>query len=245
MSRRSRLAMGVGSVVVACTVCLWFFGVQTFSMVEARSLARKQPLVMVVPTELSDLSISQAPGRKLSYFGYEFDIPWGDLDEKKTRVIEDNEPFAAALIVFRSGNVIAFWSSPLNRVINYGPLRAILEATPADFSLLTPKKQAIDERLLLTMKAAIVGPDAESGIYLVRTREFQGFQYGRPQNPPKRLRTELFGNDRSLKILFGQKPNGSVMISQPDINRIVQSIHKVPTEQAGARPGSEQKAAVQ
>ncbi len=245
MSRRSRIALGVGSLVAACAVYLWFFGVQTFSMVEARGLARKQPLVMVIPTELSDLSMSQAPGRKLSYFGYEFEIPWSDLDEEKTRVIEDNEPFAAALMVFRSGNVIAFWSSPPNRVISYRLQRAILEATPDHFSLLIPKKQAIDERLLLTMKAAIVGPDAESGIYSVRTREFQGFQYGRPQNPPKRLRTELFGNDRSLKILFGQKSNGSVMISQPDINRIVQSIHKLPTEQAGVRPGSEQRAAVQ
>jgi hypothetical protein len=237
MSRRSRIAMGVGSLVAACAVYLWFFGLQTFSMVEARSLARKQPLVMVLPAELSDLSISQAPGRKLSYFGYEFDIPWGDLDEDKTRVIEDKGPLAVAMMVFRSGNVIAFWSSALNEVISYNSQRAILEATPDDFSLLTPKKQAIDERILLTMKAEIVGRDAEFGIYLVKTSEFRGFQYGRPQDPPKRLRTELFGKDRCLKILFGQKPNGSVIISQPDINRIVQSIHKLPTEQAGANAG--------
>lgn len=237
MSRRSRIALGVGSLAAVCAVYLWFFGIQTFSMVEARRLARKQPLVTIIPTELTDLSISQTPGRKLSYFGYEFEIPWSDLDEEKTKVIEDSQTFASALMVFRSGNVIAFWSSPPNQVINYGIQRAILEATPDHFSLLTPKKEAIDERLLLTMKAAIIGSDAESGIYSVRTREFQGFQYGRPQNPPKRLRTELFGNDRSLKILFGQKPNGAVMISQADINRIVQSIHKLPSEQAGVTGG--------
>ena len=48
--------------------------------------ARKaSPVVRVVPTDLKDLSVSQTPGTKLSYVGYEFEIPRSDLDETRTR----------------------------------------------------------------------------------------------------------------------------------------------------------------
>jgi hypothetical protein len=50
-----------------------FFGIQTFCALEARNTARKLPVVSNTPVALSDLSISQAPGKKLSYFGYQFE----------------------------------------------------------------------------------------------------------------------------------------------------------------------------
>lgn len=262
MSRRGRIALSAGSVVVACFVYLWFFGIQTFSVIEARRLARKQPVVMLTPAELPDLSISQAPGTKLSYFGYEFEVPWNDVDPAKTKVAEVNKPFAIVVIGFRSGNVISFWSAPSNGLIgklaadakvdkkalegffgeeaaesDYSMQRAILEATPDKVSLLVPKRRAMQQEMFLIIKANTIARGAESGIYSVRTKEFQGFQYGRPQNPPKPLRTELFGNNEHLEIRFGQEANGLTTISQSDINRIIQSIHKLPAEEAGLGPG--------
>ena len=66
-------------------------------------LAKTAPAVTrVVPTELKDLSISPAPGRKLSYFGYELEVPWSDLDDSQTRV-EDKPNHKFAWICFRSG----------------------------------------------------------------------------------------------------------------------------------------------
>ena len=48
---------------------------------------RKAPsIVRIVPTALSDVSISDAPGIKLSYLGYAFDAPWTDLDESQTKL---------------------------------------------------------------------------------------------------------------------------------------------------------------
>jgi len=35
---------------------------------------------------LKDTSVSEAPGTKLSYFGYEFEVPWSDLDESQTKL---------------------------------------------------------------------------------------------------------------------------------------------------------------
>jgi len=38
--------------------------------------ARKVPAVKVAPQELVDYSVSSSSGTTLSYFGYEFDVPW-------------------------------------------------------------------------------------------------------------------------------------------------------------------------
>lgn len=67
--------------------------------------ARKVPAVArVVPTELQDRSVSQAPGMRLSYLGYEFEIPWDDLDESKTQLYPKDKPAKIrALLDFRSG----------------------------------------------------------------------------------------------------------------------------------------------
>jgi hypothetical protein len=86
--------------------------------------------------------------------------------------------------------------------------------------------------VLLMGKAICVPGDPNSGIFVVQGKEFKGFQYGRPQNPPKQLSIELFPADGHLDLIFGQKKNEPTVISQADINRIVQTIHKVPIEVA-------------
>jgi hypothetical protein len=252
MSKWMRILIGLGIVVVACGAYLWFFGVQTFYIWETRSVARKEPVVWTTPVELFDSSISQAPGKRLSYFGYEFEIPWDDVDQQKSKVIGTDK----AIIVFRSGNVISFWIAPPNGLISnllgngkidreslgqllgdeaaqsdYAFERAILESTPDKFSLLIPRRQAIQQGVLFSMKATALRPGTESGVFFISTKEFKGFQYGRPQNPPKRLSVELFKSDGHVDILFGQRFNGSTTISQADVNRVVQSVHKMPAQE--------------
>jgi hypothetical protein len=253
MSRWKRVLISFGIVIVACVTYLWLFGTQTFFVLEAHSAARKLPFVKLTPIELTDLSVSQAPGMKLSYFGYEFEIPWTDIDKEKTKVIGGNK----AIFVFRSGNALSVWSGPPHEFMNglleqgkidretfrkvygdevlrsdYNFMRLILETTPDKITLLSTKKTAVSQGLLLTVKAISVPGDPNSGIFAVQGKEFKGFQYGRPQSPPKHLSVELFPEDGHLDLLFGQKENGPIVISQADINRVVQTIHKVPAEVA-------------
>ena len=82
------------------------------------------------------------------------------------------------------------------------------------------------------VKAICVPGDPNSGIFFVQGKEFKGFQYGRPQNPPKHLSVELFPEDGHLDLILDQKNNGTRVISQADINRIIKTIHKVPVEVA-------------
>src|SRR5262249_38516043 len=101
-----------------------------------------------------------------------------------------------------------------------------LEATPGQLSPFMPRRQAIQQGTLLLTKVALTGLDVDSTIYLVNANQFRGFQYGRPQGSSNHFRVELFGPHAHLDLMFGQKINGSTMISQLDVNRIVQSIHE-------------------
>src|SRR4029077_16661317 len=69
------------------------------------------PVARVVPTDLKDLSVSQVQGTKVSYVGYEFEIPWNDLDESPTRSVPKHNPERVGLS-FRSGLQLLVSASP-------------------------------------------------------------------------------------------------------------------------------------
>lgn len=249
--KRTRILVTLGAVIVICGTYLWFFGVQTFFTLEARNIARKLPVVKEIPVKLLDLSISPAAGKRLSYFGYEFEVPWDDIDETKTRIVGGTK----AIIAFRSGNVLSVWSgSPhdfVNAVLSSGKIdrdtfrqiygdealqsdyvfhRMMLQTTPDAITPFIPKRQAVSQSMLLLMKAISAPNGADLGIFLVKAGDFNGFQYGHPQISPSRFSVELYSDSGSLDFIFGQKVNGSTVISQADINRILQTLHKVPAE---------------
>ena len=249
MSKWMRVWVGLGITVLVCGIYLWFFGVQTFFALDARNIARKTPVVRNVLIELPDLSISQAPGKKLSYFGYEFEVPWTDIDEAKSRVVGGNK----AIIAFRSGNVLSVWSGPPHELVNmvlasgridretfrqiygdealqsdYAFHRIMLNATPERITPFVSKKQAVAEEMLVLMKAISAPRGADSGIFAVTAGDFKGFQYGRPLSAPRGFSVELYSDSGSLDFIFAPKLNGPTVISQPDVNRILQTLHGAP-----------------
>jgi hypothetical protein len=251
MSRLTRVFVGLGVLFVAIVVYLMFFGVQTYFVWQAHRDARKEPMYWAKPIELSDLSVSKASPKKISYFGYEFEVPWGDIDAEKTRVAANG----VAVVAFRSGTFITFWTSPPFGLIStmaddgkvdrktlgqmfgsdavqsdYGFQRAALEMTPDQFSIFSSRKQVLQQWLLFSLKEGWLQGGSESGLFSVSTEEFKGFQYGNPRKSPEHLSVELFGKDVHLDILFGKKLNGTSTISQADINLVVQSIHKLPAQ---------------
>jgi hypothetical protein len=72
-------------------------------------------------------------------------------------------------------------------------------------------------------------PKASSGIFSIQTRDFKGFQFENPQTRPSRITVELFSNDGGVDVIFMQKA-GNPQISQAEINRVVQSIHRAPLQ---------------
>src|ERR1700691_359538 len=98
--------------------------------------AQKVPAVArVVPMDLKDPSVSQAPGMKLSYLGYEFEVPWSDLDESKTTLYPKDRPEKTRVVLaVRSG---------LQLMATAVPAREFAHEFATDFKLPAPKFEAV------------------------------------------------------------------------------------------------------
>jgi hypothetical protein len=97
-------------LAIVVTLAVIFVGMQwiapiAFSFYSAR---KAPPITRVVPADLTDLSISPTTGVELSSLGYEFEVPWNDLDDSKTRFHPTDRPIrTAAIFLFRSGMSLA------------------------------------------------------------------------------------------------------------------------------------------
>jgi hypothetical protein len=121
MSKWKRVLIAIGIAGVVCGTYLWLFGVQTTSALLVRYTYRKLPDVAKTPVPLPDLSVSSVRHRTVSYFGYEYELPWDDVDEQKDKTVG-----TIHVSYSRSGN--AFWFSTfppkefVNGIIKMGKL---------------------------------------------------------------------------------------------------------------------------
>jgi hypothetical protein len=248
MTKRERRLVIWANVFLVIGFCVSYFGVAVLFVLETHYVGWKFPMVKKTPAELSDLSISQASGQRLSYFGYEFDVPW-DIDQEKTKQVGKME-----LITFRSGNALLFSKAAPKEFVHtflsttkvdpekvrsfwgkealesdYSLHRLILEATPGEVTLFTRREDAVRSSMLILFKGIMMPRDGESGIFRVRTDKFRGFQYGDPQAHPKSLNVEIFADDGGLYFVFAQKSEGHApAITQAEINRVIQTVRKIP-----------------
>jgi hypothetical protein len=79
------------------------FGVQSIMWWKVKQLEKSDPVVSVIPQALRDTVPSKQPGLKLSAYGYEFEVPWGDIDKEKTRSGD-----FVTVYYFRSGQFLMF-----------------------------------------------------------------------------------------------------------------------------------------
>jgi hypothetical protein len=243
-----RIAIGLEVVVSVVVIYAWFFGAQTIDSLAVRSEYRRLPELAETPIALSDLSISSTPHAAISCGGYEVELPWDDVDEQKSK-----RGSAICVTAFRSGNAFVFSSFPARDFVDevaresrldpsavqraivgetsrsdYGFVRVMLQTTPADVKPFISKQRAARGMWLLLFKGMAM-PSAKSGIFSIRTQDFQGFQYENPQSQPFRITDELFGDDSGIDLMFIRKVGGTApAITQPEINRILQSIRKAP-----------------
>jgi hypothetical protein len=248
MSKWKHRVVWASAVVTVCIVYLWFFGSQTFFALWARNVGRKVPIVKSVPVDLKDVSVSQAKGERVSFMGTEFEVPWDDVDEEKTRIVG-----SWLLVNFQSGNSIILCVTPPDGFIAemtksktpdpelfnvmYGPgvlrsdytlYKAIFETTPSQINLFTPPNRAAGLSAVILIKA-IMPPTTDWAIYRIQTQNFRGFQLGDPARRPKKMCLELFGDDVHFEINIEQNTSSAGRgISQAELNRIIQTAHRVP-----------------
>jgi hypothetical protein len=254
MARWARVSISLAIVLLAAVVYLSYFGVQTAGALMVRYQYRNVPEVTKTPRPLSDQSISSVPHKTISYFGYEVELPWDDVDAQKDRT---EGPIHVS--AFRSGNAFWFSTFPPKNFVNlimkesnldergfrqfygdeafesdYGFHKKMLQTTPSQITPFVSRRQATSGMLLLLFKATSM-PKAGSGIFSIRTESFEGFQFESPQAHPSRITDELYSDNGGIDVIFLQKTGGSAPdISQSEINRVIQSIHKITSSTVSA-----------
>jgi hypothetical protein len=241
--------IALSTLVLVATTLFWVAPV-ALSIWTARKVSSR---ARSVPVELTDKSVSPAANTKLTYFGYEFDLPWSDIDPSRSKTLHVNQ----AVIIFRSGLQMSVTALPSKEFINgiagsYATPQTVapfivsefgVEATRSDYEFLrrlynfTPEKMnrwALSpathyrESAFLTIKYIALLPwAADSGIFSVRNAEYRGFQQGNPQSRPTGIVVSLYSDDGGIEFVFNQRNyQNSAGVSQAEINRVIQSVQK-------------------
>jgi hypothetical protein len=244
-------------ITVICTVAAIIVAVRLIAPIALSFYAaRRVPAIArVVPTELQDRSISQIPGMRLSYVGYEFEIPWDDLDESKTQLYPKDKPAKTrAVLNFRSGLRVMVTAIPPREMADEctkGDFKMPPQALPAVFGRgaeasdytfvnnvyeFTPDKMhywSLSDRLharemvLLTIKSIMPTASAETGIFRVQNQAFKGFQQGNPVKHPHGVVLTLYSEDGGVEFIFSEQDYRNPLgVTQPEMNRIIETLHR-------------------
>jgi hypothetical protein len=212
------------------------------------------PVARIVPTDLKDHSVSPAPGTKLSYFGYEFEVPWTDLDETQTRLYPTDKPEKRRVdLRFRSGLRLLLTAVPPREWVNgfpeqfnvspqkieagfghetmtsdYSFIKAVYEFTPDKMNHWTVSDRGLNrDEFLLMIKSLALLKSADTGIFNLQNSSYKGFQQGNPEVRQDGIAVNLYADDGTAEFMFFQKDYQSPRgVTQSEINRIVQSLRK-------------------
>ena len=199
----------------------------------------------VATQALSDYSVSDSPGTTLSYFGYEFEVPWSasfkqkgsgkgglvqlqfDSGQNLTLIVPANQGGLLTEIVqddsLKMRDLQLIFGDLMNRSA-YDQYGALLNTTPRSIQAFGPREEAVRGVTLLTIKAIAFGPGLETGAFSFELPGKRGFQIGDPRKS-RRVDLEVFDpTGHHIKILCGTT-NGSVRFSQAELNRIFTSLH--------------------
>jgi hypothetical protein len=246
-----RVLTTIAVTVAVILICIYWVAPVALSFYAARAAV---PVAKVVPTELQDRSVSQAVGPELSYLGYEFEVPWNDLDESKTNLYPKNKSEKTmADLHFRSGlRIILMAAQPRafanqfstdfrvppskldaifgagSSISDYTFVKNVYEFSPAKMHFWSLSDRLhYREDMLLTIKSIMPVKAAETGIFRIQNADYKGFQQGDPRTHPERVDVDLYDDNGGFEIIFGLKgyhnPTG---LTQPEINRVVQSLRK-------------------
>jgi hypothetical protein len=255
---RRILITGVVTVAVIIAGIYWI-GPIALSFYTARKVP---PVARVVPVELKDRTVSQAAGMRVSYLGYDFEVPWSDLDQSRTELYpRDKSEKNSAICVFGSGlrlwlkvieprEFATFWATdfktprqtfdvifgPGSATSDYVFVNNVYSFTPAKMHYWSLSQSThVREQMVLITKSMMLVKAADSGIFSLHTQSYRGFQQGDPQASRDTVVVDLYSGDDHVEMLFLQKDyHNPLGVTQPEINRIVQSLHKAATGNASS-----------
>lgn len=252
--RRMLCAFGrVAALLLLLTVLFNLLGPPIGILLMTRWEAKKIPLVKVTPQLLTDYSVSDAPGRTLSYLGYSFEVPW--TTTFKTKGSENGSIKGGIMeLKFDSGQTLvvvapADQSGLLSELVQdksmhmeslslafgdlihrsaYDQYSALLNISPSTIRAFGPRREAIRGETLLTIKAIAFPASLESGAFAFQFPDKRGFQIGDPRKS-RSIDLKIFDlNGHVLEIVCGAARGKN--LTQPELNRILKTLHPVSSD---------------
>jgi hypothetical protein len=205
--------------------------------------ARNAPEMWIVPKPLPDISLSNAKGMKLSYFGYEFEVPWTEVKQERkfqsiVMVNFSSRAFVSVLnpadgvksleiltqeAAKRGTDVKAVFGEEATRS-DYALRSKILNLTPGDLSLFSSRQKMVSDSIFLILKGMHT-KRIKGGLYSFQTQWLRGFQEGSPEDTAVVIEA-WDANDHRVELLVGSE-QGAPNLSQAELNRILFSLHPV------------------
>jgi hypothetical protein len=249
----------VGILLGVVTILFDLLGPPLTIFFMTRWEAKKLPYVWVTQQPLLNYAVSDSPGTNLSYFGYKFEVPWtGGFKEKggQNGIVDLKFDSGQTLLFLAPKNHAGLLSEivedPSLHMQNLQPVfgelttrspfdqyAILLNTTPSSVHAFGPRAEAVRNETLLTMKAISSPGILRTGAFSFNLPETHGFQIGDPVKE-RQAQLEVFvkENGNWVEIICGTK-NGSVKLTQPELNRILTSFHSEAKDfSASARPSS-------
>jgi hypothetical protein len=243
--RFSRLFFAIIGGIAFLLLAAYGWGVQTICWWKYREYAKTVPVLKLTPQEPPGTQFNPAQGMKLSHAGFEFEVPWTDLDRQKSKIVGN-----IAIYNFDSGRVLEFFGpgpdkegllSATEKSIgdtgrlrtlfgeeatksDYAFRRTLLEQTPAKLKPWMNQREAIRVCMLLMIKG-VASVGGETGLFKVEQHGWKGFQFDNPDKKPKRVTLELNdSNDQHIEIIFLPGKQGDAGLTQADVNRVLHTL---------------------
>jgi hypothetical protein len=233
------------AVVIAVILAYaYIFGRPTILVWYVRQEAAHNPGAAMIPTPLRDTSISTTPGTTVTFFGYQFELPW------QGPVAVKNPGDYLAVAYPSSGQITVGFFNPakneglvkamrddlkkrgmdprnfdalLGAQSDYEMERAIWYTTPAQLSLLFPRRKEVFAATRLMIKG-VEEREARTGVYAFAIGTLHGFQFGDPARANS-IHIDAFDDqDQKFEFLFGSKSGFTSALKQGEINRVLQTL---------------------
>lgn len=239
-SARATVILALVALAVGCYVLL--FGLQTLIYFEARHWATSSPFLGDVPRPLPSTVASPIQEKDLSFYGFQFGAPWKGIDKQ-------NSQNDRSEIDFKSGAVMLFFNPEGEKNIvdsirtgnpetyqqyqnifgvdlfpdNYSLYLAVYGTSPAGISPFMSKDKAVRVSTLLQWKLAF-GAYGTKTIYNFQTGNMRGLQFGDPATDHAVVVRLFDSHEQQMRLLFTSKSAQTGVVSQADINCVVDSI---------------------
>lgn len=234
------IVLAVFAVLVGVYAVL--YGLQTLTVLSARSWQSAYPELAQVPQPLPDTSVSSGQAGKVASYGYKFEAPWTDLDNVgggpgyasfnfrsgqriiffdpsaqtdtvRTMNAADPERFRRSSIAFGGGTFDS----------NYGLYQSVFSASPGQLSAFMPLAESVRIRALLLWKESLA-TNVETGFYALEIRGLRGFQRGDVARARYVILRVFDAQDHQFEFIFAARPDATAKLMQADMNRVLATL---------------------